>query len=61
MHQIPSMKQATEHAQGVIDVAESNGDIKDGIGGHLGHVRCKKQPKIAIQLGCIPDPLNEMG
>jgi hypothetical protein len=48
MHQIPGMKRATEHMQGVIDVAESDGDIDDGIGGHLGHVRSKKQRKIDL-------------
>jgi hypothetical protein len=42
MHQIPYMKRANEHEQGVIDVAQSNGEIHDAIGGHLEHVRCKK-------------------
>jgi hypothetical protein len=48
MHQIPYMKRANEHAKGVIDGAESNGVIDDVIGGHLHHVRCKKQRKVTL-------------
>jgi hypothetical protein len=42
------MKQANKHVKGEMNVAESNGDINDGIGGHLDHVRCIKQRKIAL-------------
>jgi hypothetical protein len=42
------MKWSIEHAQGVIDVAECNRHINDGIGGHLDHVQCKKWRKFAL-------------
>jgi hypothetical protein len=42
------MKRSIEHAQGVIDVAECNRHVNDGIGGHLDHVRSKKPRQIAL-------------
>jgi hypothetical protein len=42
------MKRASEHYKGVNDVAEFTGDINDGIGGHLDHVRRKNKLKIGL-------------
>jgi hypothetical protein len=42
------MNLANEYEKGVIDVDESNGDIYDGIRGHLDHGRCEKQSKMTF-------------
>jgi hypothetical protein len=50
------MKRSSEHWKGVIDVSESNGNINDGIGGHVDYVRCKKQPKLGLDQKEDGDP-----
>jgi hypothetical protein len=42
------MKWANEHPEGVIDIAESNGGINDGIEGRLDHVQFNKTAKKSL-------------